>query len=73
MYISDCIAYRSDVQISMSSIGETHRLGVKFGETDLGITMSTEQLLTLAETIEWYLFKKDDPAETLEEILEGLG
>ena len=57
----------------VSSIDEAHRLSVKFGETDLGLTLSTEQLLTLSEVIEWYLFKRDDPAATLEEILEGLG
>lgn len=73
MYISDCIAYRSDVQIGISSIDETHRLNVKFGESDVGLTLSTEQLLILSEVIEWYLFKHDDPAATLEEILEGLG
>ena len=73
MYISDCVAYRNDVQIGISTIDETHRLSVKFGESDLGLTLSTEQLLTLSEVIEWYLFKRDDPAATLEEILEGLG
>ena len=72
MYISDCVAYRSDVQISISSIDETHRVNVKFGESDVGLTLSTEQLLTLSEAIEWYLFKRDDPAATLEEILEEL-
>ena len=72
MYISECIAYRNDVQISISAIGETHRLGVKFGEIDIGLTLSTEQLLNLAEVIEWYLFKRDDPAATLEEMLEEL-
>lgn len=73
MYTSDCVAYRKDVKFIISEVFDCHRLDIEFAGNCQGLTLSTEQLLQLSEAIEWYLFRKENPAATLEECLEELG
>lgn len=61
MYASNCIAYQK-AEISVRECDDAHTLRIVTGPCEVSITMSTEQLLELAETIEWYLLKKDEPA-----------
>lgn len=62
MYISDVIAYLP-AEITVRECNESHTLQFSVGQNITSITMSTDQLLDVAETIEWYLLKKDDPAD----------
>lgn len=73
MIIIDPFAAKKDTQISMASVGADHSLVFVSGADSVSLILTTEQVLQVAEVIEWYLFKKDDPAATLEEVLEGLG
>ena len=56
MYISDVISYRP-AEINVLECNESHTLQFVIGQNITSITMSTEQLLEVAETIEWYLQK----------------
>lgn len=58
MYVSDVISYRP-AEINVCECNGSHTLGFSIGTDRMAITMSTEQLIEVAETIEWYLLKKD--------------
>ena len=73
MLVVEPFAARKDPSISISSVGENHSLVFSSGADSVSLILTTEQVLQVSEVIEWYLFKRDDPAATLEEILEGLG
>lgn len=72
MFTSECVAFKTGFLAAVSELDNLHRLRIVCGESDYNLTLSTEQLLQIAEAIEWYLFKKEDPAAVLEEILEEL-
>lgn len=62
----------SKMDVSITAFETCHRLRLANERGIFSLNMTTEQLLEIAEAIEWYLFKKDDPAAVLEEILEEL-
>ena len=62
----------SKMEVSITAFDTCHRLRLANERGIASFNLTTEQLLEIAEAIEWYLFKKEDPAATMEEMLEEL-
>lgn len=64
MYSSECLAHR-EAEITIEECNDSHTVNFATENNTISVTLTTEQLLDLAESIEWYLLKKDEPANCM--------
>ena len=73
MLLMKVFSNQKDITAMLSEQGASHIMTIAAGSDSVIMTFTVEQLLQISEAIEWYLFRKENPAATLEECLEELG
>ena len=73
MLLMKVFSTQKDITAMLSPQDKNHVMTIAAGSDSVIMTFTVEQLLQISEAIEWYLFRKENPAATLEECLEELG
>ena len=66
MLLMKVFANQKDITAMLSPQDKNHVMTIAAGSDSVIMTFTTEQLLQVAESIEWHLFRQDDAEKIME-------